>query len=149
MWAKVVLISTTVLVFSQVKRQTLTYCRGKVAISHIIHCLQALINKETNQIDQKGSFLLNFDIKIHFFMIFIIWVANGEFVIIDNATYFMDMVTGFHREDAKTTCESLNMTMIRFEGEEQKWLAIKKYFTEEGKKRCYVHQTKQFVNICV
>lgn len=61
-------------------------------------------------------------------------VVNGEFVDIDNATYFFEIVTGFHhRDDAKTTCESLNMTMIRFEGEEQKWLAIKEYLTKNGK----------------
>jgi hypothetical protein len=59
-------------------------------------------------------------------------VANGEFVIIGNATYFIDMVTGFYRDDAKKACESLNMTMIRFEDEEWKWLSIKEYLTKNG-----------------
>jgi len=59
-------------------------------------------------------------------------VANGQFVIIDRAPYFIDMVTGFYREDAKTACESLNMTMIRFEDEDRKWNSIKEYLTKNG-----------------
>jgi hypothetical protein len=54
-------------------------------------------------------------------------------VVIDNATYFMDMTTGFRRDNAKVACESLKMKLISFEGDRQKWDAINLWLFENGK----------------
>jgi hypothetical protein len=51
---------------------------------------------------------------------------------IDNATYYMDAFTGYSRDEAKMVCESVNMTMISFEGDEQKWLAVNSYVNNSG-----------------
>jgi hypothetical protein len=58
-------------------------------------------------------------------------VASREFVDIDNTTYFID-ITGIHRDDAKSVCESVNMTMISFEGDEQKWYSVNRWLNENG-----------------
>jgi hypothetical protein len=51
---------------------------------------------------------------------------------IDNVTYFIDGFTGYKRDDAKIVCESMNMTMISFEGDEQKWQAVNKWLSVSG-----------------
>lgn len=50
---------------------------------------------------------------------------------IDNSIYFIFADNlGYHREPAKVVYESMNMTMISFEGDEQKWRSINKWTSE-------------------
>jgi hypothetical protein len=58
-------------------------------------------------------------------------VASGEFVEIDNATYYIGTF-GYSRDEAKMACESMNMTMISFEGDEQKWRSINIWIRDNG-----------------
>jgi hypothetical protein len=53
-------------------------------------------------------------------------------VLIDNATYYIDAFVGYSRDEAKMVCESVNMTMISFEGDEQKWRAVNTYVSNYG-----------------
>jgi hypothetical protein len=39
---------------------------------------------------------------------------------INNATYLIDAASGYRREEAKKMCESMNMTMVTFEGDSTK-----------------------------
>jgi hypothetical protein len=59
-------------------------------------------------------------------------VASREFADIDNATYYIDTLTGYSRDEAKMACESLNMTMISFEGDEQKWRSVNRWLSDSG-----------------
>lgn len=43
---------------------------------------------------------------------------------IDNATYYIDGMSKSHRDDTKAICESLDMTLVNFEGGGQKWRSI-------------------------
>jgi hypothetical protein len=61
------------------------------------------------------------------------FVAVPQYVVIDNATYFIDTATGFRRDNAKLACESLKMTLISFEGDRQKWDAINFWLLGHGK----------------
>jgi hypothetical protein len=54
------------------------------------------------------------------------------FVEIANATYFIDTITGFHRDDAKTMCATMDMTLISFEADEQKWRAVTTWLNDNG-----------------
>jgi hypothetical protein len=51
---------------------------------------------------------------------------------IDNATYLIDTFVGYHRDDAKIMCESMNMTLLSFEGDEQKWISVNRWLLENG-----------------
>jgi hypothetical protein len=51
---------------------------------------------------------------------------------IDNATYYIDAVNGYSRDEAKMVCESVNMTMISFEGDEQKWSSVNRWLIDNG-----------------
>jgi hypothetical protein len=53
-------------------------------------------------------------------------------VLIDNKTYFIDMQQLYFRDDSKITCESMNMTLIRFEGDQQKWIAVNDWIVSNG-----------------
>jgi hypothetical protein len=59
-------------------------------------------------------------------------LASRKYVEIDNATYYIDALTGYSRDEAKLLCESVNMTMISFEGDEQKWRAVNSYVSNSG-----------------
>jgi hypothetical protein len=74
------------------------------------------------------------------------------FVEIANATYFIDTITGFYRDDAKTKCESLSMAVISFEGDEQKWRAVTNWLNDNGTSlpKSLNHFTFYLINyICV
>jgi hypothetical protein len=51
---------------------------------------------------------------------------------IDNATYYIDAVTGYSRDEAKMACDSMNMSMISFEGDEQKWSSVNRWLIANG-----------------
>ena len=51
---------------------------------------------------------------------------------IDNKTYFIDVEQLYYREDAKSMCGSMNMKLIRFEGDQQKWIAINDWIVSNG-----------------
>jgi len=51
---------------------------------------------------------------------------------INNQTYYIDTVIAYLRDDAKTICESVNMALLSFEGDQQKWLAVNNWILENG-----------------
>jgi hypothetical protein len=59
---------------------------------------------------------------------------SREFVEINNATYYIDALpeSGYSRDEAKKVCESVNMTMISFEGDEQKWRSVNRWLRDNG-----------------
>jgi hypothetical protein len=72
-------------------------------------------------------------------------VASIEYVEIDNATYLIDTLTGYTRDDAKIMCENLNMTMVTFEdADQQKWSSINSWLNFNGKTSKLAHSETQF-----
>jgi hypothetical protein len=50
-------------------------------------------------------------------------LAFREFVDINGTSFFIDIHSGYYRDEAKAMCESLNMTMVTFDTEE-KWMNV-------------------------
>jgi hypothetical protein len=69
------------------------------------------------------------------------FVGSRQFVEIDNATYYIDALSGYKRDEAKMTCESMNMTMISFEGDEQKWRSVNRWLADSGFAKKYSNRT--------
>jgi len=74
------------------------------------------------------------------------WIVLGYFVKIDGVSYYIyDGPTGNNRETADYICRTeANMTMISFEGDQQKWTKITEYLISTGiissKMSCAVNQ---------
>jgi hypothetical protein len=51
---------------------------------------------------------------------------------IDNVTYYIDTLARYKRDEAKMVCESVNMTMISFEGDELKWRSVNSWLADSG-----------------
>jgi hypothetical protein len=51
---------------------------------------------------------------------------------IDNATYLIDTIFPLTRDEAKTVCGYENMTLVSFEGSEQKWNSINNWLHTHG-----------------
>jgi hypothetical protein len=73
-------------------------------------------------------------------------LASREFIEIDNKTYYID-ITGIHRDDSKTVCESVNMTMISFEGDEQKWYSVNRWLYENGMQQLFRKRSNHNLNV--
>jgi hypothetical protein len=69
------------------------------------------------------------------------FVGSRQFVEIDNATYYIDALSGYKRDEAKMTCESMNMTMISFEGDEQKWRSVNRWLADSGNAKIIFQKT--------
>jgi hypothetical protein len=114
---------------------------------HLIHdyiicyCLLGFkaFEREKGRHGKKGSIC-----KVRFFSISVYikydplkispkFVGSRVFVEIDNATYYIDALSGYTRDEAKMTCKSMNMTMISFEGDEQKWRSINGWLADSSK----------------
>lgn len=68
------------------------------------------------------------------------------YVEIENSTYYLDTTSGLHRDKAKTVCESVNMTMINFGNDGEKWQTVFKWVSENGKVLIIRHATTHKLN---
>lgn len=53
-------------------------------------------------------------------------------MVIDDATYFVGANANVHRDDGKILCESMNMTLISFESDAQKWRSVNTWLSDNG-----------------
>lgn len=70
-------------------------------------------------------------------LIKLISLAVREFIDINGTSFFIDTINSYLRDEAKTLCESIDMTMVTFDTEE-KWTNVMTWLQNSGE-QCSTH----------